>query len=57
MMFSRRDDVTLANLYGPPVRGWDQAETTMERAASLYRDGESLASTALRGAKPLSSPT
>jgi ketosteroid isomerase-like protein len=39
-LFSHRDDVTLANPFGPVVRGWTQAAETMERAASLYRDGE-----------------
>lgn len=38
--FSRREDVSLANPFGPAVRGWAQAAETMERAASLYRDGE-----------------
>lgn len=39
-LYSRRDDVTLANPFGPPVRGWSQVTETMERAASNYRDGE-----------------
>jgi ketosteroid isomerase-like protein len=39
-MYSHRDDVSLANPFGPPVRGWRQAAETMERAASNYRDGE-----------------
>ena len=39
-MFSRQEDVTLANPFGPPVRGWEQGAATMERAASLYSDGE-----------------
>jgi ketosteroid isomerase-like protein len=39
-MFSRQEDITLANPFGPPVRGWGQAAVTMERAASFYRDGE-----------------
>ena len=38
-LYSRRDDVTLANPFGPPVRGWSQAAATMERAAANYRDG------------------
>jgi ketosteroid isomerase-like protein len=38
-MFSRQEDVTLANPFGPPVRGWEQAAATMERGASFYRDG------------------
>jgi ketosteroid isomerase-like protein len=40
MMYSHREDVSLANPFGPPVRGWEQAAQTMERAASRYRDGE-----------------
>ena len=39
-MFSRRDDVTLANPLGPPARGWSQVEETLERAASVLREGE-----------------
>ena len=39
-MYSHRDDVSLANPFGPPVRGWKEAAATMERAASNYRDGE-----------------
>src|ERR687886_671802 len=38
--YSHRDDVTLANPFGPPARGWEQVGATMERAASRYRDGE-----------------
>jgi ketosteroid isomerase-like protein len=40
MMYSHQEDVSLANPFGPPVRGWEQAAATMERAASNYRDGE-----------------
>ena len=40
MMHSQQEDVTLASLHGPPVRGWEQVAATMERAASLRRDGE-----------------
>ena len=39
-LFSRRDDVTLANPLGPPVRGWSQVEQAADLAASLVRDGE-----------------
>jgi ketosteroid isomerase-like protein len=39
-LLSHREDVTLANPYGPPVRGWKQVAETMEHAASLRRDGE-----------------
>jgi ketosteroid isomerase-like protein len=40
MMYSHGEEVTLANPFGPPVRGWEQAAATVERAASNYRDGE-----------------
>ena len=39
-VYSRRDDVTLANPFGPPARGWDEVAPTLEGAASHYRDGE-----------------
>jgi ketosteroid isomerase-like protein len=39
-LYSRREDVTIANPFGPPVRGWEQAAPTVERAATHYRDGE-----------------
>ena len=39
-LWSRREDVTLANPYGPPVRGWDKVAKTIEHAASSRRDGE-----------------
>jgi len=39
-MYSHLQDISLANPFGPPVRGWDEAARTMERAASNYRDGE-----------------
>jgi ketosteroid isomerase-like protein len=39
-IYSHRGDVSLANPFGPPVRGWDEAARTMERAASNYRDGQ-----------------
>ncbi|HXJ65931.1 MAG TPA: nuclear transport factor 2 family protein [Actinomycetota bacterium] len=38
-LFSRRDDVTLANPLGPPARGWSQLEATLERAVAQLRDG------------------
>jgi ketosteroid isomerase-like protein len=41
-MFSRRDDVTLANPLGPPARGWNQVEKTLEHAASQLREGEAI---------------
>ena len=39
-LMSHRDDVTIANPYGPPVRGWAQVAQVMERAASQRRAGE-----------------
>jgi ketosteroid isomerase-like protein len=38
-LFSHREDVTLANPYGPPVRGWEEVAKTIEHAASLRSDG------------------
>jgi ketosteroid isomerase-like protein len=38
-LFSQRDDVTVANPYGPPVRGFDEVSKTIEHAASLRSDG------------------
>ena len=39
-LFSHRDDVTLANPFGPPVRGWEQVAAAQDRGASVFRDGE-----------------
>ncbi|CDX11099.1 conserved hypothetical protein [Mesorhizobium sp. ORS 3324] len=39
-LYSRRDDVIIANPFGPPAKGWEKAAATMERAATIYRDGE-----------------
>jgi ketosteroid isomerase-like protein len=39
-LWSRQDDVTLANPIGPPARGWNEVEAAMDRAASQLRDGE-----------------
>ena len=39
-LYSRSDDVTLANPFGPPVRGWEAVSATLDRAAAKYRDGE-----------------
>ena len=38
-LFSHHEDVTLANPYGPPVRGWDKVEEVMDHAASQAREG------------------
>jgi hypothetical protein len=39
-LYSRRDDVTLANPFGPPARGWNEVSATLDGAAAHYRDGE-----------------
>ena len=41
-LYSRRDDVTLGNPFGPFVRGFDEVAETMERAAAYYRDGTAI---------------
>lgn len=38
-MFSRREDVSVANPWGPAVRGREKLEETVKRAASNYREG------------------
>jgi len=39
-LFSHGDDVTLANPFGPPVRGWDQVSEALDYASSRFREGE-----------------
>jgi ketosteroid isomerase-like protein len=39
-LWSHRDDVSVANPYGPPVRGWDKVAEVVDHAASLRSDGE-----------------
>ncbi len=39
-LWSRRDDITLANPLSPPAHGWDEVNAAGERAASQLRDGE-----------------
>src|SRR5688572_30171990 len=41
-LFSKRDEVTLANPLGPPARGRVEVEQAMVRAASNFRDGQDL---------------
>jgi ketosteroid isomerase-like protein len=38
-LMSHREDVTLANPFGPIARGWREVEETMDRAALNYREG------------------
>src|SRR4028119_1911011 len=39
-LFSHREDVTLANPFGPPAHGWEHVAETIDHASSLCRDGE-----------------
>jgi ketosteroid isomerase-like protein len=39
-LFSHRDDVTLANPFGPAVRGWKQVSDALDFASARFRDGE-----------------
>ena len=39
-LWSRRDDVTLANPIGPTAHGWHEVEAAMDSAAAQIRDGE-----------------
>lgn len=38
-LFSRRDDVTLANPWGPPVTGWADVSATLAAASARFRNG------------------
>lgn len=40
LLFSRRDDVTLANPWGPAVTGWADVSATLEAAAARFRNGK-----------------
>lgn len=42
-LYSRSDDVIIANPFGPPAKGWEQAAETMDRAATNFREGEAIA--------------
>lgn len=39
-LYSQRDDVTLANPFGPAVSGWDRVSSALDYASSRFRDGE-----------------
>lgn len=39
LLFSHRDDVTLANPWGPAVTGWAAVSWTLEDAARRFRNG------------------
>jgi ketosteroid isomerase-like protein len=39
-VYSHSDDVSNANPFRPVANGWAEVEETLDRAASLWRDGE-----------------
>ena len=39
-LWSRREDVSLANPFGPPAHGWDEVAKVTEHAAAQVRDGQ-----------------
>ena len=39
-VFSHQEDVTLANPFGPAVRGWEHVVEALDFASSRFRDGE-----------------
>jgi ketosteroid isomerase-like protein len=41
-LYSRRDDVTLANPFGPPARGWSEVSATLDRVPANYESGEAV---------------
>jgi ketosteroid isomerase-like protein len=52
-LYSHAEDVTLANPFGPPARGWERVTETLERAASNYAAGEVLSvETMAKGVTP-----
>ena len=38
-IFSHRDDVTLANPFGPAVHGWENVSKALDFASARFRDG------------------
>lgn len=38
-LYSRRDDITLANPFGGVGRGWNEVVERLDRAATVYADG------------------
>ena len=39
-LFSRTDDVVLANPFGPAVRGWEDASAALDYACARFSDGD-----------------
>jgi ketosteroid isomerase-like protein len=42
MLYSHRDDASLANPFGPVAIGWPRVAEAMERAASNYAEGHAI---------------
>jgi ketosteroid isomerase-like protein len=42
LLFSHREDVTLANPFGPVARGWQKVAETIDHAAANFRDGAAI---------------
>jgi ketosteroid isomerase-like protein len=40
LLYSHADDVTLANPFGPAVRGWEQVSQVLDYASARFREGE-----------------
>jgi ketosteroid isomerase-like protein len=38
-LYSHRDDVIIANPFGPAVRGWERVSAALDFASSRFRDG------------------
>jgi ketosteroid isomerase-like protein len=38
-LYSHRDDVSIANPFGPPAAGWDDVAGALDYASSRFRDG------------------
>lgn len=51
-MYSHRDEVTLANPFGPAVRGRDQVAARLDYASSRFRDGQVTGHERVAGAAP-----
>ena len=51
-MWSHKEDVTLANPYGPPVRGWDEVSDVVEHAASYAETARPPAMMSWRSTRP-----
>ena len=50
-LWSRRDDVTLANPLGPPALGWTEVSNAPRRAVSQLSDGEALTFERIAGSR------